>query len=86
MSLLCWSRLAASILSFYLISLELVEEKFLLSSSLDHTVCLWSRNGGVHLPGHLLSPISGLLVSPLSGHEFSEAKCTSQLKLPNKYH
>ncbi|CAK7322202.1 hypothetical protein VULLAG_LOCUS23856 [Vulpes lagopus] len=28
--------------------LELVEEKFLLSSSLDRTVCLWSRNGGVH--------------------------------------
>nr|XP_025852377.1 WD repeat-containing protein 49-like [Vulpes vulpes] len=32
-------------------SLELVEEKFLLSSSLDHTVCLWSRNGGVHRYG-----------------------------------
>ena len=42
--------------------------------------------GMEHLPGHLLSPISGLLMLPLSSHEFSEAKCTSQLKLPNKYH
>uniref|UniRef100_A0A8C0P5C9 WD repeat domain 49 n=1 Tax=Canis lupus familiaris TaxID=9615 RepID=A0A8C0P5C9_CANLF len=35
------SRLGASILPFYLIRLELVKEKFLLSSSLDRTVCLW---------------------------------------------
>lgn len=62
----CWTSLGASLLPFYLISLELIEEKFLLSSSLDHTVRLWSADGKYigmkHLPGHYLSPSSGFLM------------------------
>ncbi|KAM8918798.1 LOW QUALITY PROTEIN: WD repeat-containing protein on Y chromosome-like [Lycaon pictus] len=44
--------------------LELVKEKFLLSSSLDRTVCLWSRNGGYigtfgqHSPRDIFTPAS----------------------------
>ncbi|KAF3825900.1 hypothetical protein GH733_006727 [Mirounga leonina] len=45
-------------------SLELIEEKFLLSSSLDRTVCLWSGGGeyigtfGQHSPWDIFTPAS----------------------------
>lgn len=45
MSLSCWSSVGASLLPFYLITLELIEEKYLLSSSVDRTVRLWSTDG-----------------------------------------
>ncbi|CAD7671341.1 unnamed protein product [Nyctereutes procyonoides] len=62
------TSLGASILSFYLITLELVEEKFLLSSSLDRTVCLWSRNGGVHRSVSVLCLFFSILPGTFGQH------------------
>lgn len=71
-----------SLLPLYLVSLELIEEeKLLLSSSLDHTVRLWSTDGeyiGMECPpSHQRSPGPGPQMEIPSGREFSEVKYVS---------
>ena len=85
MSLSCWGSLSTSPLPFDLTSLELVEEEVLLSSSLDRTVRLWSRDGAFigkdHPPGHQFSPSLGPQLKPPSGREFSEVQGVRQIRL-----